>query len=185
MAKLTKEAQAERTLAMVGLRKGGASYRDIARMYGVSEKCVQRSLKASGQMEKPPAYYRLKPKQRKLVDGVAEGLTAREAALEAGYSPATARSAGTDLIGRQPEVKRALAEVMHAAASVELVAQRTREGIDAERTEFFACKGRVVSKRTVIDLGMRHRYIELWGKFTGALKDGMDVTVPVQIILDL
>ncbi len=184
MAKLAKAEQAARTAEMVRLRKGGAIYKDIAGMFGVSVKCVQRSLAASGQMDKPATFYRLKPKKQKLVEGLAQGLTPREAALGAGYSPATARSAGTDLVG--PQEKRALAEVMREALPAPVVAQKVVEGANATET-------RVISRgpnaplveRTFVDFGERRQYLELWGKFTGALKEPLGVTVPVQVILDL
>jgi DNA-binding CsgD family transcriptional regulator len=185
VAKLTKEKLAERTAEMVRLRKGGASYGQIASMFGVSEKCVQRTLKASGQMDKPASFYRLKPKKQKLALGVAQGLTPREAALEAGYSPATARSAGTDLVG--PEEKRAVAEILLQEVPPALVAQRMREGVDATETRFIARGANAaIVEKTVPDFGERRQYVELWSKLTGALEAGLQGNVaPVQIILDI
>lgn len=184
MAKLTREKQAERAAEMVRLRKGGASYAQIASMFGVSEKCVQRTLKASGQMDKPATFYRLKPKKQKLALGLAQGLTPREAALEAGYSPATARSAGTDLVG--PQENRAVAEILMERIPPSLVAQRALEGMSATETRFITRGANAaIAEKTVPDFGERRQYIELWAKLTGALDAAMNVQVPVQIIFDL
>lgn len=74
----------------------------------------------------------LEPKQREYLKGRMAGKSKRQAAREAGYSEAMARKPGAK-VETEP-VKRAFAELLdEAGLTDELLAQRMKEGIDAEK----------------------------------------------------
>ncbi len=179
-----KKAKAARQAEIRRLYDAGVKYREIARMLGCSEKTVQRTVRGSGQDRLPASVRRLKPRQQKLITGVAQGLTARQAALEAGYTENTASNAKRDLL-EKPALKAAFADLMRAQIPDELVIQRLREGIDATETKFFAHNGNVKAERNVINYGERRAYLELRMRATGQLKEAVERETPVQLVIDI
>lgn len=83
------------------------------------------------------------------------------AALEAGYSPATARNAGQK-IAKHPDVVAAFRRAMKKAGITDdHVAQRIKEGLDAEETKLFQKDGFVTDSRNVVAHGERRQMVEL------------------------
>lgn len=115
-------------------------------------------------------------RQRKFVKGTLAGKSARQAALDAGYAETTANRA-TVQIAVKPAVQTLLKDVLvKTGLTSAKIAQRLKEGVDAKETKFFAKDGRVTDERTVIDLGMRHQYLQTVMKITGDLIDRHEIT---------
>ena len=100
---------------------------------------------------------RLNPRQRKYVEGVISGKTKFAAALETGYSRASAENAGHIIEG--PDVRKAFEAICQQAISIELLASRVREGLDAMQTRFFDYKGVITDQRQVIAWDTKRRTI--------------------------
>lgn len=179
-----QKQKTDRMAEMVRMRQAGVAHEQIAQCFGVSTKTVQRTLKASGQFSLPDSFYRCKPKEQQFLIGVSKGLTKRQAALDAGYSESMADNAGKEILGRG-NVRRAAVDLARAALTDEEFIALLRDGAFATQTNRYTHQGRIVAERTDVDLGMRHRYLELIGKMGGLLKQEGEVTVPVQVIVDL
>lgn len=77
-----------------------------------------------------PGQRQLTPKQRALVQGVAEGKSLHRAALDAGYSPSVAKSD----VYQNPRLRRAIAEVMdRMGLSEETLLQPIKDGLTANK----------------------------------------------------
>lgn len=75
---------------------------------------------------------KLTPRQNALLDGILQGKSTHRAALDAGYSPNTAKDPGELL--SSDKMRAALAGLL---APIEVIAQRINEGLDAIETEVF------------------------------------------------
>lgn len=78
----------------------------------------------------------------------------------------------------QPHVKARIRELLDESPHLRVPAllDKLEEGLEANETKFFAHEGRVVSKRTTVDYGTRHRYLETALELHGAKeKQGGDV----------
>lgn len=125
-----------------------------------------------------PGLSALTEKQRKLIKGVAAGKSQTQAAILAGYSEKTAAASATETLGK-PNVREALQRALEkVGVSDELLAMKTREGLDATR-------GMVTKDgvEKVEDFHARHRYLETALKLKGALDSERD-TVAVQVNVD-
>lgn len=111
---------------------------------------------------------RLKPRQAKLLEGIAKGKSVRSAALDAGYSPMTAQHP-SELLDTVA-MRAALAKMI---APAEKIAQRVNEGLDAEITEFAKFEGRITDSVQLVDYEQRRKYAELAAKLKG-LAPGLD-----------
>ena len=108
---------------------------------------------------------KLSPKQSRLVKGIAEGKSVRSAALDAGYSEASANHAGTLLS------TEAMREVMQRRFSLDKICQRINEGMDAEETEtvIVGRKGKeTVSFQSYPDYSERRQAAALAARLVGA-----------------
>ena len=106
---------------------------------------------------------RLTPRQRKLLKGIVEeGKSTHRAALDAGYSPNTAKDPGDllDTIGMREAMQRLL-------APPEKIAQRINEGLDAMETKFFQFRGAVQETREVVAWSERRMYADLAAELKG------------------
>jgi len=108
----------------------------------------------------------ISPRKRKYLNGLVNGKTKQQAALDAGYSPSTALSAKAHI--ETPEVRAAFAELIRERIPARRIAERISEGLDAMKTEFFQKDGVVVETRDVIAWSERRMYAELaaeYGKY--------------------
>ena len=105
---------------------------------------------------------RLSIRQSKLLEGVSQGITPMQAALDAGYSQRSAEHAG-ELLDTL-SLREALGKLL---ASPEKIAQRINEGLDAKETKFFQHEGRVVETRDVTAWSERRMYVELAARLKG------------------
>ncbi len=120
-------------------------------------------------------------RQRKFLAEKLNGKSSAEAARAAGYSESVARKADVRITGNAA-VQEAFKQLLdRAGITDEKLARRLAEGIDAKETKFFAHEGRVISTRTVIDYGTRHRYLELVLKLKGHLINKHEVTAQLSI----
>jgi len=103
-------------------------------------------------------------KQARFVEGLAEGKSARRAALQAGYSASSADHATTEIL---PVVERAFGEVIRSAIPVERLVQRLDEGLDAVEVKVAAFEGKITDEKAFVDYGQRRAYAELILKLGG------------------
>jgi len=94
-----------------------------------------------------------------------KGKSKRNAALEAGYSEATARIAGQAI--ETPDVKAIMRDMIQARIGHEKIVDRLAEGLDAEKTEFFTKDGVVTDTRNTIAWSERRAYLELAAEYGG------------------
>lgn len=102
------------------------------------------------------------PRQSKLIEGIVEGKSTRQAALDAGYTEHTA--AHPDELLSTEAVRVGLAKLI---APLEKIAQRVNEGLDAEVTEFAKFEGRITHSIQCVDFEQRRKYAELAARFKG------------------
>lgn len=98
-------------------------------------------------------------RQKKYIKAIASGVakTKSEAAEIAGYS----RTTITNQIERPEIVKNALATAMYKVGVDErYLADKIKEGLNADQTKFFAYEGKIISERTVIDYDVREKYLK-------------------------
>src|SRR5271154_6877690 len=105
----------------------------------------------------------ISPRKRKYLNGLVNGKTKQQAALDAGYSPSTALSAKAHI--ETPEVRAAFAELVRERIPARRIAERISEGLDAMKTEFFQKDGVVVETRDVIAWSERRMYAELAAEY--------------------
>ena len=114
-------------------------------------------------------------RQTVYVQGVLAGKTKKRAALDAGYALSTAENAAAKI--ETPHVREVLQDTIWQLIPPELIAQRLREGLDAEKTIFLRFGGKVHERR-VIDYAERLKYIVLAAKYGGYYVDGQPVIPP-------
>lgn len=115
------------------------------------KKARQRAKKKSLKIPEP-----LKPRQRKLLEGITEGKSIRQAATEAGYAQHTANKP-SDLL----ETKSMRSALKGLLAPVEKIALRINEGLDAMKTEFAKFEGGISDSQDCVDFAERRQYAEL------------------------
>src|SRR5208282_736669 len=93
---------------------------------------------------KNPVCRRPTVKQARFVGGLAEGKSARRAALDAGYSESSADHATTEIL---PVVEQAFGEVIRKVIPVERLVQRLNEGLDAVEVKVAASEGKITDQR--------------------------------------
>jgi|HubBroStandDraft_6_1064221.scaffolds.fasta_scaffold22481_4 hypothetical protein len=123
----------------------------------------------------------LRPRQAKLLEGIVDGKSVHRAALDAGYSPNTADHPA-DLL----ETKSMRAALQQLLPSIEKIALRINEGLDATKTEFAKLEGAITDSRQCIDFAERRQYAELACKLKELLpRDGDRGTPETPIIVKL
>jgi hypothetical protein len=111
----------------------------------------------------------LKPRQAKLLQGLADGKSVRKAALDAGYSPNTAQHPADVL-----ETKSMRAVLQSLLATPEKIALRINEGLDAMKTEFAKFEGKISDSKDCVDFSERRQYAELACKLKELLPSAED-----------
>jgi hypothetical protein len=120
----------------------------------------------------------LRPRQAKLLEGIVDGKSVHRAALDAGYSPNTADHPA-DLLGTK-SMRAALQQLL---PSVEKIALRINEGLDATKTEFAKFEGAITDSRQCVDFGERRQYAELACKLKELLPGDADRGTPENPII--
>jgi phage terminase small subunit len=127
----------------------------------------------------------LSPRKAQFVKGVVAGKSARQAALDAGYSQSVANDPGRKLFN-QSDIQSVLGEHIRKIIPAERIAQRMSEGLDAMETVFAKFEGRISDKTEVVSWSERRQYAELAAKMGGYMpKDTPDLVVPIQVVIDL
>lgn len=106
----------------------------------------------------------LPPKKQRYIRALSKGCTKQEAALQAGYSPTTAKNAHSI---ETPDVKAAFAEVMRKKISARRIAEKISKGMDAKETKFFADKGIVIDSREVEAWGEQRQFTDMAARYGG------------------
>lgn len=120
----------------------------------------------------------LNPRQAVFVEGIADGKSIRAAALDAGYSETHAER-GVALT-EQPVIKNALRKLL---PSVEKIAARINEGMDAVKTETAKFEGHITDTQEFVDFGERRNYLELALRLHGLIDDPKEASTNGNIIL--
>lgn len=127
----------------------------------------------------------LSPRKAQFVKGVVAGKSARQSALDAGYSQSVANDPGRKLFN-QSDIQAVLGEHIRKIIPAERIAQRMSEGLDAMETVFAKFKGRITDQKDVVSWSERRQYAELAAKMGGYMpKDAPDLIVPIQVVIDL
>lgn len=111
-------------------------------------------------------------KQRKFVEGLVEGKSMYQAAVDANYSEKTANNAGRDirdLPGTQTLIKNLREALELEGITPQYLAEKIKAGID-----------RAVYDHK--DLSARHKYIETAIKVRGEIIDKSDVSFTVEVV---
>lgn len=122
--------------------------------------------------EKNKRKRRLTEKEKKLIEERTKNpnATLRELGVKAGYSKRTpAQKAHRAL--NSPPVQESLRAAMERDPALCRTARlkKLKEGMSAEKTQFFQSDGRVMDERTCVDFPTRKSYLELAGKLCGDL----------------
>ena len=118
-------------------------------------------------------------KQARFVEGLAEGKSARRAALDAGYSESSADHATTEIL---PAAERAFCEVIRRAIPVERLVKRLDEGLDAVEVKVAAFEGRITDQKEFADYAERRAYTELIVKLGGHFVPTSRIEAPAEPI---
>jgi hypothetical protein len=125
-------------------------------------------------------FTKLQPSQRKYLEGLAQGMSKRQALRAAQYSENTAPSRVENA-----SVKAAFARIVRRAVPAHKLAQRIAEGIDATETVFFQKDGVVTESRDVIAWAERRKYAQLaaeYGQYVQPGKSDVNVTAPFILV---
>lgn len=107
--------------------------------------------------------------------GVIEGKTMQQAALDAGFAPSTAASAGRVLL---PRAKLTFAAILEHYAPLGKQAKKIAEGMEATHVSRASYEGRFLDEREDPDWETRRKYLELAAKMQGTLADEKASTAP-------
>ncbi len=97
-------------------------------------------------------------RKQRFVAALVEGKSMRAAALEAGYSESMANVAGVEIM---PMCREAFRKALGHRISIGKLADTISAGLDAEYTQYFADKGRVIDERRNPDYRERREYSKL------------------------
>ena len=97
-------------------------------------------------------------RRQKFVEGMVDGKSMRQAALDAGYSENTASDAYRAIM---PHTREAFRQALHHRISIGKLSDTIAAGLNAEYTQFFADKGTVVDQRITTDYRERREYAKL------------------------
>lgn len=126
-----------------------------------------------GEKKKEP---KLTVKQKKLLKGVMEGKSRKQAAISAGYSPASAHSTAT-LTLNNSKVKTAFQNMLDKAGLTDdALAKKFQELVTAKETKFFQKDGVVVETRDVEAIETQRKTAEFVAKLKGHLVEKVEHT---------
>jgi hypothetical protein len=127
---------------------------------------------------------KLSPRKAKYVKARATGMPKKKAAIEAGYSVATAHNAGVK-IEKQPDVQAAFREIVRRTCTEQRIVERLSEGLDATRL-FMSGEGDDRHVEMEPDYRERREYLKLAAGWGGLVpKDQPDTIIPIQVVIDL
>ena len=124
----------------------------------------------------------LKPKQRKVIRDVANGVSVYDAARAAGYSETSAQRGLAGVI-TTPEKRERVREIFQRHCPAEKIAKVLAEGLESTRVSRATHEGRFIDERVDIDFETRRRYAESAAKLTGYYQPEEDKPVNVQVNL--
>ena len=128
-------------------------------------------------------FTKLKPKQRKYIEGVVKGMSRTEALRYAQYSETT-----RPVRVENASIKAAFARLVKRAVPAHVLVQRIAEGVDAMETEFAKFEGKITDSRDVVNFAERRAYLELAAKYGQYVEDDAgpksNVSVGVQVLVE-
>ena len=115
----------------------------------------------------------------KLVEGIVEGKTIKDAAVNAGYSAAST-SPGVALSSEQ------LREVfIGLMPRVDRIAERITQGLNATKTEFAQVDGKITGQVECVDFAERRKYCELAARLSGLVPETKGSIVQVGVAVNV
>jgi hypothetical protein len=177
--KQIKENQTIKRMSRGGKRLGAGrkpiAVKSIAAKGAARTPAPQRSRKSKKVPPQTSAKSKLTPRQTTFLHGIAELKSQERAALDAGYSPSTARHAHRILEGAN--VSAEFQKILLKWVDPYKIGQRIAEGLDAVKTKFCQRKGVVTDSRDLVDYCTRRRYIVLAVKYAGYYVEGQEEAV--------
>lgn len=130
---------------------------------------VRRHAKKAAAKLKPPVEpvrrkKKVTQRQADFVEGLRAGKSPRKAAIDAGYTPATAGTAPRDLL---PRVQENFRLVMQKFISPDKIALTVAAGLNAQTTKFATFEGVITDQRDTVDYAERRAAAELAAKLAG------------------
>ena len=104
-------------------------------------------------------------RQAKYVQGVMEGKTKYQAALDAGYSESSARSPRTNI--EKGKIRAFFQEVIREAVPLEDFKEKVREGVNATVVKIASFEGAITDERVYADFGTRLNYLRDVAEWAG------------------
>jgi hypothetical protein len=102
-------------------------------------------------------------RKRLYLDGLAQGKTKQQSALDAGYAESTAKTAKAHI--ETADVQGAFAELIQAVIPSEKIVARIAEGLDATETKLYAFQGMIFDREDLIAWTERREYAKLAAEF--------------------
>ncbi len=126
---------------------------------------------------------KLTVKQKMFIAEKLKGASNTQAALTAGYSPATAVAAGRNILDNK-NVRSEFQRLFDQVVPNEKLVQRIGEGLDAEHTEFAKSEGKITDQVNTIAWSERRAYAELACKIKQVIpKDEAGEREPLQVVI--
>lgn len=107
-------------------------------------------------------------RKRIYVEGLSQGKTKMQAALDAGYAESVAKTAKQHI--ETDDVREAFAQLIRATIPAEKIVGRIAEGLDAMETKLFSFQGLVFDREDMISWTERREYAKLAAEFGGYFK---------------
>lgn len=114
-------------------------------------------------------------KQVRYVEGVLDGKTKKDAALDAGYSESSSKCPSRNIEG--PAIRAAFQQIIREAIPLEKFKERMAEGVDAKVVKYFQFEGSVTDERVDVDYTTRLEYLKTAAKFGGYYIEKAEIDV--------
>jgi hypothetical protein len=125
----------------------------------------------------------LTEKEQKFAQGMERGLSCYRAALEAGYSDASARSASAQILPKIQRIEGTLANALRSRTTMGHLAGKLLEGLGATRTERAQFRGSFTDERESTDYAERRNAVLAIAKLLGEEGAG-DVSQTISIKIE-
>lgn len=108
----------------------------------------------------------LTPKQARYVKARVSGLSKKDAAIKAGYSPRSARN-HTTAIESSPDVRAVFTDLIRRAVPPSKLADVIAQGLEAKTVEWGKLEGQFVDSREHVNWSERRQYAAMAAEYAG------------------
>ena len=124
-------------------------------------------------------------RRKKIIEGIIEGRTQKQAGIESGLSPKTAESQVCEIL-KEPKVRESFQKLLDKIIPDEVLGHKINALLHAKETKYFADKGIVTDQRDVDALSIQADMVKHVTKLKGYQIDraeiGLDITA-IELIL--